>query len=191
MKALIIVDMQNDFVEGGSLGVDGGNAAVELLTKDFDGMKDSYEVIVTTQDWHIEPGTHFASKGEDPDYVDHWPEHCVADTFGSEIVDVLARKLQGKVDIVIKKGQYEDAYSGFMGKSEEGEELQDLLQKHGVTEVDIVGIAADYCVAQSAMDASKHGFKANILSDYVVAINQNRLEAIKNDEFVEHNIKYI
>lgn len=190
MKALLIVDMQNDFVEGGALGVDGGNKAVKHLAKHFNDIKDNYGVIATTQDWHVNPGSHFAPEGEDPDFVDNWPIHCVADTFGSEIVSTLQEKLNGNVDIVIKKGEYEDAYSGFMGKTKEGEALQNLLHDKGVTEIDIVGIATDYCVAQSAMDASKYGFKVNVLSDYVATINDDRLESIKQNEFVEHNVNY-
>lgn len=191
MKALIIVDMQNDFVEGGALGVDGGNTAAQRLANNFEKMKNDYEVIATTQDWHIDPGLHFAPEGKDPDYVDNWPVHCVKDTDGAEIVEELKSVLKGNVDIDIKKGQYEDAYSGFMGKTEDGKTLQDLLHEYGVTEVDIVGIAADYCVAQSAVDASKHGFKANILSDYVAAINEDRLKSIKENEFAEYNVNYV
>ena len=191
MKALIIVDMQNDFVEGGALGVDGGSTAAQKLAKDFEEMKGNYGVIATTQDWHIDPGSHFAPEGENPNFVDNWPVHCVKGTDGAEIVDELKSVLKGNVDIDIKKGQYEDAYSGFMGKTEDGKTLQDSLHEYGVTEVDIVGIATDYCVAESAIDASKNGFKVNILSNYVATINQERLEMIKNNQFVEFNVNYI
>lgn len=191
MKALMIVDMQNDFVEGGSLAVKGGHLAVEKLTKDFDELKRKYDYIITTQDWHISPGAHFAKDNENPDFVSSWPRHCVAGEKGSEIVKELHSVINDEVDIEIFKGQYEDAYSGFMGSTPIGTRLIDLLEFALVSHIDIVGIAADYCVAQSAIDAANKGFTVNILSNYTATINENKLKNLIENEFKEKGINYI
>lgn len=175
-KALIIVDVQNDFVEGGSLAVAGGTALAsriaELVKNDND-----YDIVVTTQDWHINPAGHFS---ETPDFVDTWPAHCVAETEGAEIVTGLANVLGGLVinqnlDLVnIHKGEYKGAYSGFEGHLKGDNEFATLkheLNLVGVTSVDVVGIATDYCVKATAEDAVKNGFETTVLKDFCVGIN--------------------
>lgn len=165
-KALIIVDVQNDFVEGGSLAVTGGRAVAAKLV---DHLKTTdYDVVVTTQDWHVDPGDHWA---ETPNYTTTWPVHCEANTTGSELVEGLEEALP--LDRVqIHKGQYEAAYSGFEGETVIGQEpLEAVLKTNGVTEVVVTGIATDHCVKATAHDALKAGFDVTILTDYVAGVD--------------------
>lgn len=169
-KALIIVDFQNDFIEGGALPVKGG---FKLTRRIMELVKNGeYDLIVTTQDWHIDPGTHFS---ETPDYIDSWPVHCVAGTFGAELVKPLEKTLKGKNFVHVYKGQFEDAYSGFQGVSEEEEDLQEILEREGVTEVDVIGLAQDYCVYETALDSSKN-FNTRVLLDYTAGINEEKIK---------------
>jgi nicotinamidase/pyrazinamidase len=172
-KALVIVDVQNDFVEGGSLAVFGGRALADRISRFLNksGFAE-YDFIATTQDWHIEPGDHFS---ENPDFVDSWPAHCVAQTEGSKIVESLQETLMGKVNFAVKKGQFEAAYSGFEGVSEDGTLLGDALREVGVTQVDVVGIASDYCVAATALDSQAQGFKTTVLANLTVGINPEKI----------------
>ena len=159
-KALIIVDVQNDFVEGGSLAVAGGLDLAFEIAK----IVEDYEVVVTTQDWHISPGAHFS---ETPDYIDSWPVHCVAGSSGAELVDVLQERL-GFLDIVkIFKGQLAAAYSGFDGFTEDNVSLVDVLRNSGIDEIDVVGIAEDYCCFETAKDAVEAGFEVNFLTGLI------------------------
>lgn len=175
-KALVIVDVQNDFVEGGSLAVFGGRDLAarigRFLTKnDFT----DYDYIATTQDWHIEPGDHFSST---PDFVDSWPVHCVAHTEGANIVESLQKALHGHVNFAVKKGQFEAAYSGFEGVSEDGTLLGDALRSVGVTDVDVVGIASEHCVLATALDAQRQGFKTTVFPKLTVGINVERVTEV-------------
>lgn len=168
-KTLIIVDVQNDFVEGGSLAVAGGvKLAKKLAELIQNGSFSKYDHIATTQDWHIDPGAHFS---ETPDYVDSWPIHCVAETEGSKNVKELQEALMGKVDIAVKKGMFTAAYSGFEGTLEDGGTLEEALKELNVTEVDIVGIATEHCVLSTAIDSQKLGFKTRVLKDLCVGID--------------------
>ena len=155
MRALLIVDVQNDFCEGGSLAVTGGSAVVgainALLTSDH-----GYDHVVATKDFHIDPGSHFSA---DPDYVSSWPRHCVAHTEGSEFHPDLD---SAPIEAVFLKGAYAAAYSGFEGTAD-GLGLADWLRARGVDEVDIAGIATDYCVRATAEDAVRAGFATRVL----------------------------
>src|SRR5690349_15387662 len=146
MRTLVIVDVQNDFCEGGSLAVTGGSAVArrisELLASDS-----AYAHVVATKDFHIDPGEHFA---ENPDYAASWPPHCVVGTSGA---DFHRDFNPAAVEAVFKKGHYSAAYSGFEGTDESGMTLADWLRERGVDEVDVVGIATDYCVRATAADA--------------------------------------
>ncbi|MFT3714774.1 MAG: isochorismatase family protein [Gordonia sp. (in: high G+C Gram-positive bacteria)] len=160
-RALIVVDVQNDFCEGGSLGVQGGAAVAGAIT----GLMKDYAVVVGTRDYHIDPGDHFS---DHPDYVDSWPPHCVVHTDGVAFHPALnADGLQA----VFSKGEYSAAYSGFEGHTADGTTLEDWLKAHGVTAVDVVGIATDYCVKATALDAVKDGFATRILLNYTAAIS--------------------
>ena len=173
-KALIIVDVQNDFVEGGSLAVTGGIAVSENITAHLQENLDKYDVIVTTQDWHIEPGSHFA---EVHDYVYSWPVHFVAKTNGAELVGNLKTRLN-KIDPIpvyrVYKGQYEAAYSGFEGKDIEGNSLEKILRDEGITNIKVIGIATDHCVKATAVDGAELGFKTVVDTQFIAGVNPER-----------------
>jgi nicotinamidase/pyrazinamidase len=155
MRALVIVDVQNDFCEGGSLAVDGGTSVARAITALLAG-DHGYDCVVATKDCHIDPGDHFS---DHPDYVSSWPRHCVAGTPGAEFqpdLDVTP------IEAVFPKGAYAAAYSGFEGTAD-GVGLADWLRSRGVDGVDIVGIATDYCVRATAMDAVASGFTTRVL----------------------------
>ncbi|HEY2281340.1 MAG TPA: isochorismatase family protein, partial [Streptosporangiaceae bacterium] len=147
MRALIVVDVQNDFCEGGSLAVPGGAFVARSISERLITGADEYAHVVATQDHHIDPGAHFS---DHPDFADTWPPHCVATTPGAEFhpdLDV------SRVEAVFRKGEHAAAYSGFEGIDAAGTPLADWLRQRGVTDVDIVGIATDYCVRATAADA--------------------------------------
>ena len=162
-KALIIVDVQNDFCEGGSLAVEGGHAVAASITDlvGLDRAGGSYGFVVASKDWHIDPGQHFAEKGTNPDFVTSWPVHCAAGTQGA----AFSPNLQVALDEVFLKGQYSNGYSSFEGVagSSEGVGLRDWLAERGVEAVDVVGIATDYCVRATALDAAAAGFDTSVL----------------------------
>ena len=128
-RALIIVDVQPTFCEGGALPVTGGNAVAEAVAAYVEAHRGEYQLIATTQDWHIDPGAHFS---ENPDFVDTWPPHGVAGTDEAELHPALANV---NADVTVKKGQYEAAYSGFEGTTEDGKTLEEALRDAGITEV--------------------------------------------------------
>jgi nicotinamidase/pyrazinamidase len=166
-RALIIVDVQNDFCEGGSLAVNGG-AAVAKGVADYLGIQTSAGVIVATLDAHVDPGSHFSDA---PDYVDSWPKHCVVGTEGSQPHPNLLPAL-GQIEMWFAKGAHEAAYSGFEGRSTtSGESLDEYLKRRRITSVDVVGIATDYCVAATVRSALAFGYSVRIFSDLVAAVN--------------------
>ncbi len=166
-RALIIVDVQNDFCEGGSLAVAGG-AAVAKGVADYLAVQTSAGVIVATLDAHVDPGAHFSAT---PDYVDTWPKHCVVGTEGGQPHPNLLPAL-GQIEMWFAKGAHEAAYSGFEGRSTtSGESLDDYLKRRRVTAVDVVGIATDYCVAATVRGALAAGYSVRILSDLVAAVD--------------------
>ena len=162
MRALVIVDVQNDFCEGGSLAVDGGTSVARAITALLTGHH-GYDCVVATMDFHIDPGTHFS---DHPDYVSSWPRHCVARTPGAE----LHPDLDGaSIEAVFAKGAYAAAYSGFEGKAD-GVGLADWLRSRAVDKVDVVGIATDYCVRATAMDAVAAGFTTRVPVDLTAGV---------------------
>lgn len=177
-RALIIVDVQNDFCEGGALAVAGGRQVAQSIA-DFVGQNaDSYDVIVATQDWHIDPGDHWS---QTPDFVDSWPRHCEAGTPGAELRPEL-EPIETLIAARFRKGEYAAAYSGFEGSTtseidgEEGERLAPWLERHQVGAVDVVGIATDHCVRATAIDAATHGFSPTVLLDLTAAVSQDTCE---------------
>lgn len=173
-KALFIVDVQNDFTEGGALGVDGGDAVAERITRYLQAHADEYAVIVASRDWHDghnDNGGHFH---ESPDFVETWPVHCVSGTEGAEYDPALDT---GAVTHHVKKGQGRPAYSLFEGTTDEGETVARLLEEHGVVDVDVSGIATDYCVRASALDAIEHGRHVRILTDLVAGVAEETSDA--------------
>ncbi|MFF4710333.1 isochorismatase family protein [Streptomyces eurythermus] len=174
-RALIVVDVQNDFCEGGSLAVAGGAdvaAAVTELIGEAAGT--GYRHVVATRDHHIAPGGHFA---DDPDYVRSWPAHCVAGTEGVGFHPNFAPAVaSGAVDAVFDKGAYSAAYSGFEGTDEHGVSLADWLRSREITEVDVVGIATDHCVRATALDAAREGFRTQVLLDLTAGVSPESTE---------------
>lgn len=163
MRALIIVDVQNDFSEGGSLAVVGAADVARRISEFLDGGHD-YAHIVATKDFHIDPGDHFSDA---PDYAQTWPRHCVVGTPGADFHPALDTDA---VEAVFTKGNYAAAYSGFEGADEHGTPLADWLRRRGVDEVDIAGVATDYCVQATAADATKKGFTTRVLVDLTAGV---------------------
>ena len=164
MRALIIVDVQNDFCEGGSLAVAGGAAVARAVSERLSGGGHDYAHVVATQDFHIDPGSHFS---DHPDYAASWPPHCVAGTPGADFHPDLDTSA---VEAVFRKGAHAAAYSGFEGRDDSGTLLGDWLRGHGVDEVDVVGIATDYCVHATAADAARTGLKTRVLLDLTAGV---------------------
>ncbi len=163
-RALIVVDVQNDFCEGGSLPVTGGAQVAHdvgvLLhhwtRKDLDSP--DYAHVVATKDHHIDPGAHWAAE---PDFVDSWPVHCQVGTDGEAFHPNLDPQ---PFDAIFLKGDHAAAYSGFEGRDESGTGLADWLARHAVTDVDVCGLATDYCVRATALDAVTNGFSVRLLT---------------------------
>jgi nicotinamidase/pyrazinamidase len=162
MPALIIVDVQNDFCEGGSLAVTGGAKVAADVSTHVRGS--SYDHVVATRDHHVDPGAHFS---DTPDFVDSWPPHCRTGTPGASFhpeLDV------APIEAVFDKGAYTAAYSGFEGAEPGGTALLEWLADRGVTEVDVVGIATDHCVRATALDAAAAGLQVTVLLELCAGV---------------------
>ncbi|MFM1953553.1 MAG: hypothetical protein RL187_762 [Actinomycetota bacterium] len=171
MRGLLIVDVQNDFCEGGALGVDGGELVARGITHLLEERASHYGAIIASRDWHDadnDNGGHFAAAGDAPDFVTTWPVHCVAGTTGADYHPGLAQEF---ITHHVKKGQGVPAYSMFEGLSDDGKTVESILREAGVTEVDVVGIATDHCVRASALDAKRAGFGVTVLKDLVAAVS--------------------
>lgn len=167
-RALVIVDVQNDFCEGGSLAVAGGSAIAGAISGHVRAHASDYDHVVATADWHVDPGDHFS---ETPDFAESWPVHCVAGTAGAAFHPALAGALE-RVEAVFRKGEYAAAYSGFDGRGDDPDQssLADWLRGHQVARVDVVGIATDHCVRATAIDAQAAGFDATVLLDLTAGV---------------------
>jgi nicotinamidase/pyrazinamidase len=197
-RALIIVDVQNDFCEGGSLAVPGGAAVAGAISEYLDAHHREFDYVIATQDWHIDPGSHFS---DTPDYKDSWPRHCLAGTRGAELHPDLDTEY---VDAYFRKGQFAAAYSGFEGllapedavptgerqagalpggggemdaeSLEPGDDaigLDDWLQSHDVEDLVVVGIATDYCVKATALDAVQAGYGVTVVRSLTAGIAED------------------
>lgn len=188
--ALIVVDMQNDFCEGGSLGVEGGNALASKIARFIDAFNDMYAEVVFTKDCHDAPpsdnGGHFALPPAEPDYVDTWPVHCVAGTKGAQIHPVLLPYAARRK--VFEKGQGRPDYSGFQGYTEGGVMLEDYLRRLGVDEVDVVGIAGEHCVKATALDGIKAGFNTGMLPSLVASVGGDEATLAAEREVYNANL---
>jgi nicotinamidase/pyrazinamidase len=169
-RALIVVDVQNDFCEGGSLAVAGGAAVAAAITEHVRTAAADYAHVVATRDHHIDPGAHFA---EQPDFLDTWPAHCVVGTEGVELHPALDR---GPLEAVFDKGEYAAAYSGFEARAGDVP-LADWLRERGVDAVDVVGIATDHCVRATALDAVGNGFATRVLLHLTAGVAEGTTEA--------------
>ena len=167
-KALVVVDVQNDFCEGGSLAVAGGSeVAHDISVRLAEG---GYDHAVATRDHHIDPGAHFSAS---PDFVDSWPAHCVVGTGGVELHPGLDRT---HLEAVFDKGEYAAAYSGFEATSG-GVGLDEWLRRHDVDEVEVVGIATDHCVRATALDAARSGYRTTVRLDLTAGVAQPTVDA--------------
>ncbi|MFW0772091.1 isochorismatase family protein [Paenarthrobacter nitroguajacolicus] len=188
-RALIIVDVQNDFCEGGTLPVEGGAAVAGAITEYVDANQQHFDHIVATQDWHVEPGDHFS---DDPDMIDSWPPHCRARSKGAELHEDLDPEY---IQAYFRKGQFTAAYSGFEGVlapeddvpagdlkagttvaevlDEDAIGLDDWLQSHDVEEVVVVGLATDYCVKATALDAVQAGYTTTVIAALTAGIAED------------------
>jgi nicotinamidase/pyrazinamidase len=180
-RALLVVDVQNDFCEGGSLPVRGGAEVAfriaEVLRRwqDADPEDREYDYIVATRDHHIDPGSHFSN---DPDFLDSWPRHCVAGTDGAAFHPNLDPQ---PFHAVFHKGEYEAAYSGFEGKDAEGTSLADWLRARDVDEVHIAGLTTDYCVRTTALDAIRSDFRTCVFLNLTAGVSKETTERALKD----------
>jgi nicotinamidase/pyrazinamidase len=173
MRALVIVDVQNDFCEGGSLPVSGGAAVARGISACLAGHE--YAHVIATQDHHIDPPGHFSGA---PDFATTWPPHCVAGTPGAQFHPDLDTT---RIEQVFRKGAHAAAYSGFEGAAGDGTFLRDWLTERGVTDIDVAGIATDYCVRATAADAVAHGFTTRLLLELTAGVAPGTTEAALDD----------
>ena len=171
MRALIVVDVQNDFCEGGSLAVTGGAALAGAISDYLTAGTAGYRHVVATQDFHIDPGDHFS---DHPDYISSWPPHCRAGSTGAEFHPDLD---SGQFEAVFRKGAYDAGYSGFSGFDDSGTPLADWLRQRDVDGVDVVGIATDHCVRRTAQDAASEGLATRVLVDLTAGVGQESTAA--------------
>jgi nicotinamidase/pyrazinamidase len=176
-RALIVVDVQNDFCEGGSLPVPGGARVASEISELLhhwsrkDPKAPPYDVVVATKDHHIDPGSHWSS---DPDYVDSWPVHCKVSTDGEAFHPNLDPQ---PFDAIFRKGEHAAAYSGFEGRTTDGVDLATWLQGHSVDTIDVCGLATDHCVRATALDASGRGFTTRVLTALCAGVAPQTTEA--------------
>lgn len=166
-RALIIVDVQNDFVEGGSLGVNGGNAVAQKIADHLAAHEDDYALVLTTQDWHINPGTHFETL----------PVHCQGGTTGADLHPVIAQavaELDATKYVRILKGLWDDGYSGFSGEDMDTHRtITQVLTAADIDIVEVVGIATDYCVRATALDSVQEKFATVVRTDLIAGVDPN------------------
>ena len=179
-RALFIIDVQNDFTEGGALGVEGGNAVAAGISRYLSEHPDRYDEVFASRDWHDadnDNGGHFATTAP-PDFVNTWPVHCVAGTHGAEFHPDLETS---DVTVEVRKGQGKPAYSIFEGVTDDGVSVPDKLDELGIDEIDVVGIATDYCVLASALDALDTGRKVRVFSNLVAGVAADSSEVALED----------
>lgn len=207
-EALIIVDVQNDFCEGGSLAVAGGAQVAADISEFLEENSADFDAVVTTQDWHIDPGTHFS---EDPDFRVSWPVHCVAGTTGAELHENLDTE---HVDARFLKGLYSSGYSGFEGLQgdpekvgtlagekgikveapdaveEHAEDLHAWLQDQEIDSVTIVGLATDHCVRATVLDAVENDYRVRVIRELTAGVDEDAVHQTY-DEFAAADVEVI
>lgn len=180
-SALFIIDVQNDFCEGGALACQGGAAVASKITNYVNENPNRYDFVIASRDWHTpgeENGGHFPPEGQEPDFVNTWPLHCLADDEGADYHPNLDTSI---IDIHIKKGQGAHGYSIFEGITDRGEALTDLLSRLEIDEVDVVGIATDYCVRASSLDAISEGLSVKVITSLTAGVAPQSTEAAIDD----------
>ena len=173
-KALLVVDVQNDFCEGGSLAVSGGAAVAKKISEYLNST--DYDLVVASRDWHDSDNNnsgHFADASSDPDYKNSWPVHCVANSDGAKYHSNLDLNL---IQAHVYKGQGAHGYSAFEGVTEDGGTLEQLLKEESITQLDVVGIATDHCVLASALDAKKLGLSVRVISSLTAGVSPESTE---------------
>jgi nicotinamidase/pyrazinamidase len=173
-KALLVVDVQNDFCEGGSLAVSGGAAVAKKISEYLKSA--DYDLVIASRDWHDSDNNnsgHFADLDDEPDYKTSWPIHCVANSDGAKYHPNLDLDL---IQEHVFKGQGAHGYSAFEGVTEEGGTLAELLQLKGIHHLDVVGIATDHCVLSSALDAKKLGLSVRVISSLTAGVSTESTE---------------
>jgi nicotinamidase/pyrazinamidase len=168
-RALLVIDVQNDFCEGGSLAVTGGAEVAGRISEYVLGHASEYDAIAATADWHDDPGEHFADR---PDFVGTWPPHCRIGTHGALFHPAVDAALE-HAEAIFRKGERKAAYSGFEGFAAVGGERVSLarwLRERGIEQVDITGIATDHCVRATALDAAAEGFETRVLLDLTAGV---------------------
>ncbi len=189
-KALLVIDVQVDFCEGGALACSGGAAVASQITKHIKANREAYDHIIGSRDWHTPNSLndgHFPQAGSEPDFVNTWPLHCIAGEPGAEYHENLDAEL---IDIHIKKGQDANGYSIFDGTDESGRSFLELARDLGLTEVDVVGIATDYCVRASSLDANKNGFDTRVITSLTAGVATESTEAAI-DEMVDAGVSVV
>jgi len=189
-KALLIIDVQNDFCEGGALACQGGAAVAKKITEFITANKNSYSKVIGSRDWHTpndSNGGHFPMDGSSPDFVNTWPLHCIAESEGAQYHPNLDASL---IDIHIKKGQGANGYSIFDGIDDHGRKFAEVLSSEGITEVDVVGIATDYCVRASSLDSVNHGLVTRVISSLTAGVDQKSTE-LAIDELVDAGVRVV
>lgn len=208
-KALVVVDVQNDFVEGGSLAVEGGSLVAENISHDLmPKVRGEYACVALTKDWHIDPGEHWATGDAEPDYNVSWPVHCYAWGPGSDLVSSLSDAVDkvvwptgneylgpeddDEILSIFRKGQYAAAYSGVEARNNYDEGLVDWLRMNVVDEVDVVGLALDYCVKATAIDLVDAGFKVRVLGPYSAPVHRDTESVLALlSEFKSKGVEYV
>jgi nicotinamidase/pyrazinamidase len=187
-RALLVIDVQNDFCEGGALAVSGGAAVAGKISKFLENSQ--YDLVIASRDWH-DPNSsnsgHFAEAGSAPNYTTTWPVHCVADTEGAAYHPNLNTD---PVDEHIFKGQGQNGYSIFEGITKSGQSFAQLLEQNEIAEVDVVGIATDHCVLASAMDSKSHGLKVRVISSLTAGVSEDSTEAAI-DQMIDNGIEVV
>jgi nicotinamidase/pyrazinamidase len=160
-NALLVVDLQNDFVEGGSLPVPGGTQVAAHVARHVRHFRSEYAFVVASRDYHEDPGDHFANQ---PDYINSWPKHCLIGTPGAALVTPIYNLVREKlIQAVVDKGRHAAAYSAFEAQDPRGHLLVDILREQRIDHIDVCGLMTEYCIRATALDARKHEFQVRIL----------------------------
>ena len=177
-NALLVIDIQNAFVEGGSLPVAGGRDVAAMVSRHVRHFKTEYQFVCATRDYHEDPGDHFS---DHPDFRNSWPPHCVAGTPGAGLCPPIQNLVREKlISTVLTKGQHAAAYSGFEALDPRGHPMLDVLKEARVDHMDICGLATDYCVRATALDARKHDFQVRVLLNLCAAVSpETGLQALE------------
>lgn len=189
-RALLVIDVQVDFCEGGALACQGGALVARAITQHIDHNRNHYDVVIASRDWHTPNSLndgHFPESGKEPDFVSTWPLHCIAGEAGAEYHENLDSSL---IDLHIKKGQNANGYSIFDGIDDSGRSFLEATKELGITEVDVVGIATDYCVRASSLDANKHGLVVRVITSLTAGVDKNSTEAAI-DEMVDAGVNVV